>query len=130
MPNRSFKRCKRLLNASDFREVFERNRIKVANSSLLILARPTDRQPSRLGLVVAKKNIPTAVQRNLLKRVVRETFRQHQFENPMDIVFLARSGANKLAAKQLTRELRRCWETLAERSAKTARNERLNSPHA
>jgi len=48
----------------------------------------------------------------------------------MDIVFLARSGANKLAAKQLTGELRRCWETLAERSTKTAGKERLNSPRA
>jgi ribonuclease P protein component len=96
--------------------VFEHNRLKVADASLLILAKPNDRQPSRLGLVVAKKNIPTAVQRNLLKRVVRETFRQHQFEIPMDIVFLARAGANNLAAKQLTMRLRRSWETLARRS--------------
>lgn len=116
MPSRSFKRCNRLLNASDYREVFEYNCLKVADASLLILAKPNDRQPSRLGLVVAKKNIPTAVQRNLLKRVVRETFRQHQFEIPMDIVFLARAGANNLAAKQLTMRLRRSWETLARRS--------------
>ena len=116
MPSRSFKKCKRLLNASDFREVFEHNRLKVANHSLLILAKPTDRPLSRLGLVIAKKNVPTAVQRNLIKRVVREAFRQHQFEIPMDIVFLARSGANKLAARQLTVQFRRSWLTLAERS--------------
>ena len=103
--------------------MFEHNRLKVADASLLILAKPNGRQPSRLGLVVAKKNIPTAVQRNLLKRVVRETFRQHQFEIPLDIVFLARSGANNLAAKQLTMQLRRSWETLAKRSERVQRSE-------
>jgi len=95
--------------------VFDHNRVKFANSSLLILAKPTDAGRSRLGLVVAKKNIPTAVQRNLLKRVVRETFRQRQFDTPLDIVFLARKGANGLSAQSLTTLLQKSWDKLDSR---------------
>jgi len=54
------------LNAADFGQVFDNNRVKVANPSLLILAMPTHGNQSRLGIVVAKKNIATAVQRNRL----------------------------------------------------------------
>ena len=69
MPTLKFKKTQRLLNASDYKQVFDYNGAKVANSSLLILAKPSVKYPSRLGLVVAKKNIPTAVQRNRIKRV-------------------------------------------------------------
>ncbi|MEO8132412.1 MAG: ribonuclease P protein component [Betaproteobacteria bacterium] len=34
----------------------------------------------RLGIVVGKKNLPRAVDRNALKRIVRETFRQQRNE--------------------------------------------------
>jgi len=115
VPIFSFKKTQRLLNASDFKQVFDNNKVKVANSSLLILAKPADGITSRLGLVVAKKNIPTAVQRNQLKRVVRETFRKRQFETPLDIVFLARRGADKLSAQQLTDILQKSWGKLNDR---------------
>jgi len=48
--------------------------------------------------------------------VVRETFRQQEFDIPMDIVFLARSGANRQTTKQLTPLLRRTWTKLVKRS--------------
>jgi ribonuclease P protein component len=122
LPSCTFKKSQRLLNASDFKGVFEHNKVKVANDSLLILAKPARSRQSRLGLVIAKKNIPNAVQRNRLKRVVRETFRQQEFDIPMDIVFLARSGANRQATKQLTPLLRRAWTKLVMRS-KSLRSE-------
>jgi len=41
----------------------------------------------RLGIVVGKKNLPRAVDRNWLKRIVRETFRQQRSElKPSDIL--------------------------------------------
>ena len=116
MPGCTFKKSQRLLNASDFKGVFDHNTVKVANASLLILAKPAESPQSRLGLIIAKKNIPTAVQRNRLKRVVRETFRQQEFDMPMDIVFLARTGANRQTAKQLTPLLRCAWIKLRARS--------------
>lgn len=111
MPNFPFKKTQRLLNACDFKQVFDNNKVKVANSSLLILAKPTEKN-SRLGLVIPKKNIPTAVQRNLIKRVARETFRKQQFENPVDVVFLARNGADKLSRQKLTQIIQNSWVKL------------------
>lgn len=115
MPIFSFKKTQRLLNASDYKQVFDHNRVKVANSSLLILAKPADGTSSRLGLVIAKKNIPTAVQRNRIKRIARETFRKNQFRIPLDIVFLARQGADKLPAHMLTSILEASWAKLDQR---------------
>ena len=96
--------------------MFDDNRLKVANATLLILAGPAVGGDSRLGLVIAKKTIPTAVQRNRIKRAVRETFRQQEFDMPLDIVFLARIGAKTQSSKQLTESLRQAWVTLAKRS--------------
>ena len=112
MPIFTFKKTQRLLNASDYKQVFDHNRIKVANSSLLILAKPADGPSSRLGLVIARKNIPTAVQRNRIKRVARETFRKKQFQPPLDVVFLARQGSDKLATAELTSIFEKSWAKL------------------
>ena len=116
MPNCTFNKAQRLLNAADFSQVFDNNRVKVANSSLLILAMPTNGGHSRLGMVIAKKNIAKAVHRNRLKRIVRDTFRQRQFKVPLDIVFLARKGAAGLCSKKLTQLLNKSWDRLDDRS--------------
>ena len=76
-----------------------------------MLAKPTE-DTSRLGLVIAKKNIPTAVQRNLIKRIARETFRKQQFIRPVDVVFLARNGADKLSRQKLTEIIQNSWVKL------------------
>ena len=109
MPSHRFNKKQRLLSASDYKEVFDHNNVKISNSSLLILAKPSSGDHSRLGLVIAKKNIPTAVQRNRVKRVVRETFRHQEFTVAMDIVFLARNRANQLSTQQLTQLLSTVW---------------------
>lgn len=41
---------------------------------------------SRIGLAIPKKNAKRAVDRNRIKRLVRETFRQAAIEEPTDIV--------------------------------------------
>ncbi len=115
MPNYAFCKHRRLLKASDFKEVFDSNRIKVAHPAFLLLAKPTSFSQSRLGLVVGKKNIPTAVGRNQVKRVVRETFRRQQFLLSLDIVFLARKDATKFEPKQLALLLNQSWGRLQQR---------------
>ena len=54
-----------------------------------MLVKKTNYENSRLGLVIAKKNLPLAAQRNKLKRIVRETFRKNRFSQSVDVVFLA-----------------------------------------
>lgn len=94
-PPATFERCSRLLEAKDFKRVFDDNRFRSSCRTLLILA--IENQPqkkSRLGIVVAKKNVRRAIDRNRIKRLVREYFRQQVLSPlcPMDFVVLARSG--------------------------------------
>ena len=112
MPSYSFSKNRRLLKASEYQEVFDRNKLKVAHPKLLLLAKQSDCDQSRLGLVVGKKNIPTAVGRNRVKRLVRETFRQAQFPTALDIIFLARKDADKLSKTELNLLLKQSWGRL------------------
>jgi ribonuclease P protein component len=61
----------------------------------------------RLGLV-ATRRLGKAVQRNRVKRVLREFFRRHQTELPtFDLVIMAKKGASALAYHQVEEELGR-----------------------
>ena len=115
MPSFAFSKSRRLLKASEYKEVFDRNVVKVAHPKLLLLAIPSIASQSRLGLVIGKKNIPTAVGRNCVKRVVRETFRQFEFLVPLDIVFLARKGADQMTPKDMNLLLQQSWCRLRQR---------------
>ena len=47
----------------------------------------------RLGVIVAKKNVGKATQRNRIKRLIREAFRTRKADiNHTDIVVMARKG--------------------------------------
>jgi ribonuclease P protein component len=115
VPSHAFTKNRRLLKASEYKEVFDRNRLKVAHPKLLLLALPNNSGQSRLGLVIGKKNIPTAVGRNRVKRVVRETFRQFDFPVALDIVFLARKGADQLSSQEMNLLLHQSWCRLQQR---------------
>lgn len=100
----------RLLKASEFKRVFDKADIKVSDQNILILARRNQLDSPRLGLVIAKKNVKTAVARNLIKRVVRETFRHRQHDiRGLDFVVLARKGLGELDNRQLHSLLEQQW---------------------
>ena len=51
-----------------------------------------DKLNARLGIIVSKRTFPQAVQRNRVKRMVREVFRQHSVKTKqIDLVVMARS---------------------------------------
>jgi ribonuclease P protein component len=57
---------------------------------------------ARLGLAVSRKVSKSAVQRNRIKRLVRESFRKHRAHLPaLDIVVMARPGAAECDNPQL-----------------------------
>ncbi len=54
---------------------------------------PNQFKKARLGIVVAKRNVPKSVDRNLTKRKIRALFRIHQIkECGIDIVVMTRNG--------------------------------------
>ncbi len=111
-----FGRNLRLLTAPDYQAVFSQAEFKVSGPQFLILAIRHGNVTPRLGLVIAKKNIRLAVQRNRSKRLIRESFRHHQdLLSGLDIVILARKGLDKLDNAAIVQLLEKLWQDLVRR---------------
>ncbi|SDS66183.1 ribonuclease P protein component [Halopseudomonas sabulinigri] len=84
-----------------------------------MLARENDLAHARLGLVIAKKNVRRAVDRNKVKRIARESFRQHRAElGNLDIVVLARKGVGDLDNTALHDLYQGMWRRLIKTATK------------
>ena len=71
------------------------------------------RNQSRLGLVVSKKNISKAVERNRVKRVIRESFRKNKSQIPnLDVVVLIRKGIDVLPNVVISSKMNSLWNDL------------------
>jgi ribonuclease P protein component len=117
--NASFTRAKRLLNANDYSQVFDGAEARASHKHMLLLARINSGKEHRLGLVIAKKNIRLAVQRNRIKRVAREFFRTlPSTETPLDVVLLTRRGMDQLDNAELSSILRQQWQKLERHASK------------
>ncbi len=108
-----FGKARRLLNAGDYSRVFDGAEARASHKHLLLLAKPNQEPGHRLGLVIAKKNVRLAVQRNRIKRVAREVFRVMPATEPcMDVVLLARRGLDQLDNAELSTILQQQWQRL------------------
>ena len=89
---------------------------KAARSSdkwFTVLCRKNEGKAARLGLAVSKKHCKTATGRNRIKRIVRESFRQHQHGlGGLDVVVLSRpetaAGDNRRLRQSLAAHWHRC----------------------
>ena len=100
------------MGKSDFQQVFSENK-KSADSLLVVLARPNGRSQSRLGLAIAKKYTASAVQRNRIKRLIRESFRQHlPFRVAIDTVVMNRAGIASKDNNQVFQSLHKHWNRI------------------
>ena len=115
----SFSRADRLLTSHDFKTVFDDNSRRASTRNALLLAFANNGNRSRLGLVIAKKNVKLANQRNRIKRLVREYFRCHPLNVPHDLVFLARRGLGELDNDQIREQLAYLWRKV-DRKGQTA----------
>jgi len=76
-----------------------------------ILCSDNGRQDARLGLAISRKNCKLAVGRNRLKRLVRESFRQHKNElRGLDVVVLNQPDARHASNQALLASLERHWQ--------------------
>ncbi|GAA6136075.1 ribonuclease P protein component [Oceaniserpentilla sp. 4NH20-0058] len=116
MTSTVFPRHVRLLTAGDYRRVFDQADAKAQSKQILILARRNELGIARMGLVVAKKHAKRAVDRNEIKRIIRESFRHHQFElENFDCVVLSRAGAKDLDKTELRHMVDQLWTRLRQK---------------
>ena len=62
--------------ARDFAQVFSQPK-RSSSRTVTVLARPNGTDTARLGLAIAQKHVRKAVDRNRVKRLVRDYFRRH-----------------------------------------------------
>jgi ribonuclease P protein component len=116
-PVRSFQPAQRLRHKSEFDRVYRDSRRSV-DACFTVLTRNSGGLIPRLGLSIGARIIGNAVQRNRVKRLIRESFRQHQHELPaVDIVVNARSGARDADSIVITRSLEKHWRTVVKQCA-------------
>lgn len=107
-----FSRSQRLVNKADFKSIFEQP-YKVSHRCFLALYRPNNFSRGRLGIIVAKRNVKHAADRNVIKRIIRERFRQHQEQlKGMDIIVIGRQQCGLLDKATLREGIDKLWEKL------------------
>jgi len=92
-------RTHRLSRSRDFDAVYRHGRsVSTRHLTLYVFARPEDGEEARLGLVVARQ-VGAAVERNRLKRLLREAFARVADGVPAgrDYVLIARPGLAEAA---------------------------------
>ena len=110
-----FPRTNRLLSGAAFKRVFQAP-IKSSDAYFTVLARTAACDtPARMGLAIARKQLKRAVDRNRIKRLVRETFRM-QAPVPLDYVVMTRNTVRKLTNAELQASLIRHFQRIAAKS--------------
>ena len=107
----------RIVSARHYRSVFN-NRKRVGGHYFTIHKLPNDAGIHRLGLAVSRKVSKRAVDRNRIKRQIRESFRGYRSSGDqpirgLDMVVVARASANQAENVELRRELDRLLERVS-----------------
>lgn len=101
----------KLVKTDDFSSVFNLRK-RIANQYLVLRYRPSDNIGPRLGLIVAKKTAKLAVQRNYMRRVLRELFRLNQHQLPtVDLII----QVQKVFTRSDFLEIKQAFEALCKK---------------
>jgi ribonuclease P protein component len=118
------KKENRLPDAAAFNRVFKKA-LRSQDKWFTVLCRDNETGIARLGLAISKKNCRQATGRNRLKRVVRESFRQHQTElTGLDVVVINQSAARLADNRQLTASMSGHWRRCQHATDKNGAQER------
>ena len=86
----------KLIKTDDFSSVFN-FRKRISNKFLVMRFKPNELAHPRLGLIVAKKTAKLAINRNYMRRVLRELFRLNQHDiASLDLVIQVQKKFDKL----------------------------------
>ncbi len=100
-----------MLKKSEYNYVFEQAK-KIVTTDFVLLYRKNNLGYARLGLALSKRIIGKAHNRNRIKRLLREAFRQTRLP-AVDIIFLARPGVEQQAHLGINTNLSKTWKKLS-----------------
>lgn len=112
-----FSKSQRLYKKEHIQAVFA-NKRKLAGSCFSIFFSRNSLDYARLCVIVAKKNLHSAVMRNQVKRLVRESFRlnQHTLKG-LDIIVYPYRTNEKINNQQWLLHLNKQWQKLNKHSS-------------
>ena len=121
-----FRKSARILTSREFQLVFDAVSGRASTKEVLLLAAQNELGTPRLGLIISKKVDKRAVERNRIKRILREQFRQSQAKLPgVDIIALVRppaSGTDNAHLRQQTKYLFKKIAKNVQKSIETSHN--------
>lgn len=114
-----FPRQHRLLSPSEFKPLFDQPTWRASSQHFLLLVSENGLAAPRLGIVIGKRRVKRAVDRNLLRRLMRESFRHRTIElSGLDVVILVRTDLHHPDKRLIAEELGKVWtKLLAKRAA-------------
>jgi ribonuclease P protein component len=111
----TFEPRKRLHQPAEFREV-KRRGTKFADAFFSLSVLANHETYPRLGLSIATRTFGSAVARNRIKRLTRESFRLNQHSlPPVDVTVSAREAARHASASDLRASLDKHWKSITQR---------------
>jgi ribonuclease P protein component len=117
MPRLTFPAYRRLRRKAEFDAAYACGQ-RFGNGFFAVTVSSNDKQGARLGMAVAVRTAGNAVERNRIRRIVRESFRLHQAAlPPVDLVVSARPSARGAPGAQLHASLQALWQKVIERCA-------------
>jgi ribonuclease P protein component len=107
-----FKRAQRLRVPGEFKRVYAGGR-RLGSEYFTLTAQANGLEFARLGLSIAVRLAGGAVERNRVRRTIRESFRLHQAQLPaLDVIVGAREAVRGASGALLRASLERLWRQL------------------
>lgn len=107
-----FPRSHRLITKAEFKTVFDEP-LKVSQRCFMILFRSNEKKHARIGIIVGKRVANSAVDRNRIRRVIRDSFRLNQEKLAgLDIVVIARQQCDTLTKSKIRKGIDDLWVKL------------------
>ncbi len=128
MGSASFPRAARLLRPGDFAALRRASR-RVGADHFHAEAAPRTSSGPRLGMAVSRRVSKRAVERNRIKRQIRESYRHIRPQLPaLDILVVARTSAATHDNATLRADLIRLWDKLRRLAAAAPGGARVEAP--